>query len=95
MFIELDSFCYVFFFIGNFQTLSVTKCCNWAIYIEFGMSQSKLHCTKASISYKFKMAALMIELWKVGNPDDWTLDCCKLWTVGPFDYYNVKYQMDD
>ena len=22
-------------------------------------------------------------------------DWCKLRTVGPFDYYNVKYQMDD
>ena len=30
-----------------------------------------------------------MEIWKDG-----LLDCCKLWTVGPFDYYNVKYHMD-
>ena len=36
-----------------------------------------------------------LEIWMIGLWMDGLLDSCKLWTVGPLDYYNVKYQMDD
>ena len=36
-----------------------------------------------------------MEIWTIGLWTAGLLDSCKLWTVGPFDCYNVKYQMDD
>ena len=33
-----------------------------------------------------------LEIWMIGLWADGLLDRCKLWTVGPFDYHNVKYQ---
>ena len=36
-----------------------------------------------------------LEIWTTGLWTDGLLDSCKLWTVGPFDNYNVTYQRDD
>ena len=36
-----------------------------------------------------------LEIWMIRLWTDGLLGSCKLWTVGPFDYYNVTYQMDD
>ena len=46
-----------------------------------------------SVWRKPKIAGL--EIWTIGLWMDGLLDGCKLWTVRPFDYYNVTYQMDD
>ena len=40
------------------------------------------------------LASQVCKIWMVGLWVDGLLDGCKLWTVGPFDYY-VEYQMDD
>ena len=35
-----------------------------------------------------------LEIWTIGLWTNGLLDSCKLWHVGPFNYYNVKYQID-
>ena len=36
-----------------------------------------------------------LKIWMIRLWTDGLLDSYKLWTVGPFDYYNVTYPMDD
>ena len=48
---------------------------------------------KQSVWHKPYIASL--EIWTIGLWMDGLLDSCKLWTVEPFDYYNITHQMND
>ena len=59
-----------------------------AVYVYY---LAQLSCCAYMITFR-KPYIASLEIWKIGLWMDGLLDSCKLWTVGPLDSYNVKYQ---